>query len=73
VATFKRFEEMHSWQSARDLVKLVYEVTEQSDAKANITERQINALIGYLTRTKDQKSIREKTVNYTLDLPEDII
>ena len=30
MATFKRFEEMHSWQSARDLVKLVYEVTKQS-------------------------------------------
>ena len=143
MATFKRFEEMHSWQSARDLVKLVYEVTKLSgfnrdfalrdqirravisvmsniaegfgtgtDAdfvrflgyarrstsetqsqlyaaldqghissekfdeiytKANITERQINALIGYLTRTKEQKSIREETVDYTLDLPEDII
>jgi four helix bundle protein len=143
VATFKRFEEMHSWQSARDLVKLVYEVTKLSgfnrdfalrdqirravisvmsniaegfvtgtDAdfvrflgyarrytsetqsqlyaaldqgyissekfdeiytKANMTERQINALIGYLTRTKEQKSIREETVNYTVDLPEDIM
>jgi hypothetical protein len=38
-----------------------------------MTERQINALIGYLTGTKEQKSIRKETVNYTLDLPEDII
>ena len=27
MATFKRFEEMHAWQSARDLVRLVYEIT----------------------------------------------
>jgi four helix bundle protein len=31
MATFKRFEEMHSWQSARELVKLVYEVTKHPD------------------------------------------
>lgn len=142
MATFKRFEEMHSWQSARDLVKLVYEVTKQSDfnrdfalrdqirraaisvmsniaegfgtgtdadfvrflsyarrsvsetqsqlyaaldqnyipsqtfdetyAKANMTERQINALIGYLTRLKGQKSVREEVAFYTLDLPDDL-
>ncbi len=31
MATFKRFEEMHAWQSARDLVKLVYTATKQAD------------------------------------------
>ena len=142
MATFKRFEEMHAWQSARELVQLVYKVTRQSgfnrdfalrdqirraaisamsniaegfgtgsDAdfvrflgyarrstsesqsqlyaaldqdyissekfdeiytKANMTERQINALIGYLSRSKDQRSVREETKDYTLDLPDDI-
>lgn len=142
MATFKRFEEMHAWQSARDLVKLVYEATKQpgfnrdfalrdqirraaisvmsniaegfgtgTDAdfirflgyarrsasetqsqlyaaldqdyisserfdeiysKANMTERQINALIGYLARSKNKNSVREKTTTYTLDLPDDL-
>jgi four helix bundle protein len=141
VATFKRFEEMHAWQSARELVKLIYDATKQPDfnrdfalrdqirraaisvmsniaegfgagsdaefvrflgyarrstseaqsqlyaaldqeyisletfdeiyAKANTTERQINALIGYLARSKNQKSVREETGQYTLDLPDD--
>lgn len=31
MATFKRFEEMHAWQSARELVKLIYDVTKQPD------------------------------------------
>lgn len=30
MATFKRFEEMHAWQSARELVKLIYEATKQN-------------------------------------------
>ena len=142
MATFKRFEEMHAWQSARELVQLVYKVTRQSGfnrdfalrdqirraaisamsniaegfgtgsdadfvrflgyarrstsesqsqlyaaldqeyissekfdeiySKANMTERQINALIGYLSRSKDQRSVREETTDYTLDLPDDI-
>jgi len=41
-------------------------------SKANMTERQINALIGYLSRSKDQRSVREETTDYTLDLPDDI-
>jgi four helix bundle protein len=139
MATFKRFEEMHAWQSARELVGLVYEMTKQPDfnrdfalrdqirraaisvmsnvaegfgtgtdadfvrflgyagrsvsetqsqlyaaldqdyissekfneiySKANTTERQINALIGYLTRSKNQKSVREEITHYTLELP----
>lgn len=142
MATFKRFEEMHAWSSARELVQMVYEVTRQSRfnrdfalrdqirravisvmsniaegfgtgsdadfvrflgyarrsasetqsqlyaaldqyyissekfdetyAKANLTERQINALIGYLSRSKDQRSVREETADYTVDLPDDI-
>lgn len=142
MATFKRFEEMHAWQSARDLVKLVYEVTKQpgftrdfalrdqirravisvmsniaegfgsgSDAefvrflgyarrsasetqsqlyaaldqgyisseefdelyaKANITERQINALIGYLARSKKERIIKEENAPYSLELPNDL-
>ena len=141
MATFKRFEEMHAWQSARDLVKLVYDATKQpgfnrdfalrdqirraaisvmsniaegfgtgTDAdfvrflgyarrsasetqsqlyaaldqdyissemfdeiysKANITERQINALIGYLARSKRPKVVKEEAAPYTLELPDD--
>jgi four helix bundle protein len=142
MATFKRFEEMHAWQSARELVGLVYEMTKQPDfnrdfalrdqirraaisvmsnvaegfgtgtdadfvrflgyagrsvsetqsqlyaaldqdyissekfneiySKANTTERQINALIGYLTRSKNQKSVREEITHYTLELPDSL-
>jgi four helix bundle protein len=142
MATFKRFEEMHAWRSARELVRLVYEVTKQPDfnrdfalrdqirrsvisvmsniaegfgsgtdaefirflgyarrsvseaqsqlyaaldqnyisseifdeiyAKANITERQVNALIGYLARSKQGKTIKEETASYSLDIPDDI-
>jgi four helix bundle protein len=142
MATFKRFEEMHAWQSARDLVKLIYDATKQPDfnrdfalrdqirraaisvmsniaegfgsgsdaefvrflgyarrstseaqsqlyaaldqeyissetfdeiyAKANTTERQINALIGYLARSKQERTIKEETAPYALDLPDDL-
>lgn len=41
-------------------------------SRANMTERQINALIGYLTRSKGQKSISEENALYTLDLPDDL-
>lgn len=141
MATFKHFEEMHAWQSARELVKLVYEVTKKSDlnsdfalrdqirraaisvmsniaegfgagtdaefirflgyarrsasetqsqlyaaldqeyissekfdeiySKANTTERQINALIGYLTRSRDKK-IKEDVAPYELNLPDNL-
>ncbi len=142
MATFKRFEEMHAWGSARALVNLVYEVSKRpefsadfalrdqirraaisvmsniaegfgagSDAefirflgyarrsvpetqsqlytaldqgylfsnqfddiytKANITERQINALIGYLARSKSRKAVREENAPYVIDIPDDI-
>jgi four helix bundle protein len=141
VPTFKRFEEMNSWQSARELVRSVYDVTKQSEfnrdfglrdqirravisvmsnvvegfgtgsdadfvrflgyarrsvsevqsqlyaaldqqyissqqfdeiyAKANTTERQINSLIGYLTRSH-RKSIKEDAAPYILSLPDDL-
>ncbi len=141
MATFKRFEEMHAWQSARELVKLVYRATKQPDfnqdfalrdqiwraaisvmsniaegfgsgsdaefvrflgyarrsasetqsqlyvaldqnyissetfdelyAKANITERQINALIGYLARSKQKRTVKEEIAPYSLDIPDD--
>ena len=141
MATFKRFEEVHAWQPARDLVKLVYAVTKQLDfnrdfalrdqirravisvmsnsaegfgtgsdadfvrflgyarrsasevqsqlyaaldqqyisseqfdeiyAKANITERQINALIGYLARSRD-KTMKEDSAPYVLNLPNNL-
>ena len=141
MATLKRFEEMHSWQSAREFVRLVYEATKQSDfnrvfalhdqirratisvmsniaegfgtgsdaefirflgyarrsasetqsqlyaaldqnyissetfneiyAKANVTERQINALIGYLAGSKQGKAIKEEAAPYFLDIPDD--
>jgi four helix bundle protein len=41
-------------------------------SKANTTERQINALIGYLTRSKNQKSVREEITHYTLELPDSL-
>jgi len=142
MTTFKRFEEMHAWQSAREFVRLVYEATKQLEfnrdfalrdqirratisvmsniaegfgtgsdaefvrflgyarrsvseaqsqlyvaidqeyisseafgkiyAKANITERQINALIGYLARSKQGRKIKEETTPYSLDIPDDI-
>lgn len=140
--TFKRFEEMHAWGSARTLVNLVYEVSKQpefsgdftlrdqirravisvmsniaegfgagSDAefirflgyarrsvsetqsqlytaldqgnlssnqfdeiytKANITERQINALIGYLARSKRSKAVRDENTPYVINIPDDL-
>ena len=133
---------MHAWQSARNLVKLIYEITKQPDfnrdfalrdqirraaisvmsniaegfgtgtdaefvrflgyarrstseaqsqlyaafdqnyissetfeeiyTKANVTERQINALIGYLARSKHGRTIKEETTSYSLDIPDDI-
>ena len=142
MATFKRFEELHAWQSARDLVKLIYDATKQPDfsrdfalrdqvrraaisimsnvaegfgsdsdaefvrflgyarrsvsemqsqlyaaldqgyisseqfdeaySQANITERQINALIGYLARPKRNNAVREENAPYALDIPDDI-
>ena len=137
--TIKRFEDLHCWKSARDLVNMVYEATNQSpfnrdyglrdqirraavsvmsniaegfnagsDAefmrflsfsrrsvsetqsqsyialdqkyitqstfdqiytKANETERQVNALISYLNRSKTQFSAKEEKSTYTLNLP----
>ena len=142
MTTFKRFEEMHAWRSARDLVKLIYDATKQPDfnrdfalrdqirraaisvmsniaegfgtgsdaefvrflgyarrsaseaqsqlyaaldqdyissekfdeiySKANMTERQINALIGYLARSKQGQTIREETTPYSLDIPDGV-
>ena len=133
---------MHAWQSARELVKLVYEVTKQPDfnrdfalrdqirraaisvmsniaegfgtgtdadfvrflgyarrsasetqsqlyaaldqgyvssekfkelySLANTTERQINALIGYLARSKKERTIKDEAASYTLELPNDL-
>ena len=141
MTTFKRFEEMHAWQSARELVRLVYTATKQTDfsrdfalrdqirraaisvmsniaegfgtgtdadfvrflgyarrsaseaqsqlyaaldqnyissekfeeirTKASITERQINALIGYLARSKREQTIKEESVPYSLDVPDE--
>jgi len=141
LATFKRFEEMHAWQSAREFVKLVYDITKHLEfsrdfglrdqirraaisvmsniaegfgtgsdadfvrflgyarrsvsevqsqlyaaldqqyvsseqfnevfAKAIVTERQINALIGYLARSKRDRTIKEETAPYSLELPDD--
>jgi four helix bundle protein len=142
MATFKRFEEMHAWQSARELVRLVYTATKQPDfsrdfalrdqirraaisvmsniaegfgagsdaefvrflgyarrsasetqsqlyaaldqgyissekfdeiyTKANITERQINALIGYLARSKKERMVKEESASYSLELPDNL-
>ena len=142
MATFKRFEEMHAWQSARDLVNLVYVATKQTEfnrdfalrdqirraaisvmsniaegfgtgtdpdflrflgyarrsasetqsqlyaaldqnyisseafdeiyAKANMTERQINALIGYLARSKRSNTVRDDNAAYVINIPDNI-
>ncbi len=143
MTTFKRFEDMHAWQSARELAKLIYSATHlpgfRSDlglcdqirraaisamsniaegfgtgtdaefirflsyarrsvseaqsqlyaaldqnyisteqfenvyAKANETERQINALIGYLSRSKHPRhSTKEEAGEYFLDIPDDL-
>lgn len=142
MTTFKRFEEMHSWQSARELVSLIYNVTKQPDfnrdfalrdqirraaissmsniaegfgtgtdadfvrflsyarrsvsetqsqlyaaldqdyissqtfdeiySKANLTERQINALIGYLARSKQGRMVKEDAAPYSLEIPDDL-
>ena len=142
MATFKRFEEMNSWKSARELVRFVYDVTKQSEfsrdfglrdqirraaisamsniaegfgtgsdadfvrflgyarrsvsevqsqlyaaldqqyisseqfdeiyAKANVTERQINALVGYLARSKRDRTIKDETAPYSFELPDDL-
>ena len=133
---------MHAWQSARDLVNLVYVATKQTEfnrdfalrdqirraaiyvmsniaegfgtgtdpdflrflgyarrsasetqsqlyaaldqnyisseafdeiyAKANITERQINALIGYLARSKRSNTVREDNAPYVINIPDNI-
>lgn len=138
--TIKRFEDLHCWKSARELVNLVYEVTNKSPfnrdyglrdqirravvsvmsniaegfsagsdaefirflsfsrrsvsevqsqsyialdqnyitqdtfdqiyAKANETERQVNALISYLNKSKTQYSAREEQSTYTINLPD---
>ena len=142
MGTFKRFEEMHSWMSARELVRLIYDVTKQPEfsrdfglrdqirravisvmsniaegfgtgtdadfvrflgyarrsvsevqsqlyaaldqqyisseqfdeifAKANITERQINALIGYLAHSRN-KTIKDDTAPYMLTVPDGLL
>jgi len=142
MATFKRFEEMHVWQSARELVKLIYVISKQHDfsrdfalrdqirraaisvmsniaegfgsgsdaefirflgyarrsvsetqsqlyaaldqcytsseefdelyLKANITERQINALIGYLARSKKERTVKDESVPYIIELPDNL-
>jgi hypothetical protein len=41
-------------------------------AKANTTERQINALIGYLAHAKRERTIKEDTAPYSLDIPDEI-
>jgi len=102
MATFKHFEEMHAWQSARDLVRLVYDVTKQNDfsrdfalrdqirraaisimsnisegfdelyLKANIAERQINALIGYLSRSRKERTVKDESTPYIIELPDNL-
>lgn len=137
--TIKRFEDLHCWKSARELVNTVYNVTNQSPfnrdyglrdqirraavsamnniaegfnaasdaefmrflsfsrrsvsetqsqsyialdqnyitpdtfktiyAKANETERHVNALISYLNKSKTQYSAKEEHSPYTLNLP----
>ena len=143
MTTIKRFEEIHAWQSAREMVRMVYEVTNLpnfrrdfglrdqirraavsvmsniaegfnagSDSefirflgyarrsiseaqsqlyvaydqmyitedqfngifqKANETERQVNALIGYLhrSRTAARYSAKEESGEYVIGLPDD--
>ena len=39
---------------------------------ATFKERQINALIGYLARSKQGNTIKEETAPYSLELPDDL-
>ena len=41
-------------------------------ANASLSERQINALIGYLTRSKRDKAIKEDNAPYFLDIPDNL-
>ena len=138
--TIKRFEDLHCWKSARELLNMIYEATNQSAfnrdyglrdqirraavsvmsniaegfnagsdaefmrflsfsrrsvsetqsqsyvaldqtyitqdtfnriyAKANETERQVNALNSYLNGSKTQYSAKEEQSTYTLNVPD---
>jgi four helix bundle protein len=144
MATIKHFEDLHCWKSERELVNMVYKVTNESPfnrdfglrdqirratvsvmsniaerfnagsdaefmrflsfsrrsvsetqsqsyialdqkymtqdtfnqiyAKANEAERQVNALISYLNKSKTKYQAREEPSTYTLDLtdPQDL-
>lgn len=50
--TVKRFEDLHVWQSARELVKMVY--------------RQLSSLISYLVKSR-HASIKEPASEYTIN------
>ena len=133
---------MHAWQSARELVKLIYDATKQQDfsrdfalrdqirraaisvmsniaegfgsgsdaeflrflgyarrsvsetqsqlyaaldqgyissekfdelyLKANIAERQINALIGYLSRSRKERTVKDESAPYIIELPDNL-
>ncbi len=142
MTTVKRFEDLHCWQSSRELVNMVYEATKESPfnhdfglrdqirraavsvmsniaegfnagsdsefirflsfsrrsvsetqsqsyialdqkyitqdrfdhiySKANEIERQVNALIGYLHKSRSHYSAKDGQVTYSLNLPTDL-
>jgi hypothetical protein len=57
MATIKRFEDLHVWQSARELMRMVI-------------ERQINSLISYLSHSRN-KGVKEPPAKYIIEIPED--
>ena len=58
--------------AALDQNYITSETFDEIYTKANITERQINALIGFLVHTKHGKIIKEDTTPYFIKLPDDL-
>jgi four helix bundle protein len=66
------YEAQSQLYAVLDLGYISSAVFDEIYSKANTTERQINALIGYLARSKDKKNVRDDTIPYTLDVPDEL-
>jgi len=58
--------------AALDQAYISLEIFDEIYAKTNITERQINVLIGYLARFKKERVVKEENAPYPLDIPDDV-
>lgn len=80
MATFKRFEEMTSWKSVRELVGLVYDVT--VDLHMNVPKVFVGRKPGFqetfgtfsqMNSTYfDEHNKQEEIAPYSLELPDDL-